>query len=322
MAAIDNIVTLGLLDSDTSTSGYTLMQAAGMSPINLDKISNELDVQGQRLAAKKKAVALNMVRNDFLGYLQANNISPTLSHPTYNTSTFVPGINVGVYAGLRGVNLHKVGDRRSKLTKVKITSVQCYPLTSGAGEIIIQDTQSGVLYDFATPVEFVANRINTFAIEHICENPNVSVVIDQSTISFASAPIACGTGCNGSTPNDCAWADGWNGTAAARGEGYGINVAFQCFCDYDQVIADLSRSFSGQLIWLKWQELIFDEQYKSNRFDNWVVYNREDLPTYIRDAQQQYNSLFNSMSVGLFNILKTYNDPCLNCRGVRTLVNI
>ncbi len=325
MGCIENIVTLGICDDDVSTSGLTLMQAAGMSPKNLENTASEQYVSGVRLATIKKQVAITLLKNDFIGVLIGNNIATTIADPIYDTSTFIPGVDMGLYAGARGVTLHANNSNyHGRLRKRKITGISCYPLTSGNADIQIVDVISGVTTITPFAATFVANRINTFKIDYTCENDTVKVLIDNTDINFASAPISCMKGCNNSMPNNCAWADGWDGTAAVKSEGYGINVMFKCHCDYDQIICDLAPTFTGELIWLKWQELVFDEQYKTNRFSSWVIYNREDIATVVLpQIREQYVKKWNDMVSGaLFNILKTYRDDCLNCRGVRILTNI
>jgi len=323
MACTDSIVTLGICNDDVSTSGLTLMQAAGMSPKNLANIASEQYVQGIALANVKKQVAITLLRNDFISVLYANKIATALSEPIYDTSTFIPGVDMGLYAGARGVVIHGISSGKSKLRKRKITQISCYPLTSGTADIQIVDIIQGVTMITPFAATFVANRINTFAIDYECQNETVKVLVDNTAINFSSAKITCLKGCNNTMPNPCAWADGWNGLEAVKSEGYGINVFFKCHCDYEQLICDLATTYTGKLIWLKWQELVFDEQLKTNRFNSWVVYNREDLPGYISSIQNEYNRTFNDLVAGaLFNMLKTYRDECLDCRGVRVLTNI
>lgn len=302
------------------------MQAAGMSPLNGEKIATEQYGNGMALFAAKKQLAIRAVQNDFLAVLQSNNIAVTVADKVYETSTFDTSTDMGTYAGFRGVKIHGVhAGIRGGLRKLKIKAIQCYPLNSGDGNIYIIDHESGVETTTTVPVTFVANTLNTFTLPdpYICKNPEVAVVIDNTTIHFASSKISCKRGCGGTANNPCAWANGWDGAQEVRSEGYGINVQFYCHCDYDSLMCDLSRPFMGELIWLKWQEFIFDEQRKTNRFNNWVTYNREDLLPYIVELQNQYATKYNSMiSGGLFNILKNYRDECLNCRGIRTVTNV
>ncbi len=326
MSCLDNIVTLGLCEGEENLSGFTLMNAAGMSPVNGERIASEQYGNGITLFNAKKQIAINTVRNDFLGVLQANNIATTIADKLYDTSSFDTSKDMGNYTGFRGVKVHGVhAGVRGGLRKLKIKAIQCYPLVSMGGEIKILDFESGVEITTTIPVTFVANQLNTFTlpIPYIAKNPQIAVVIDNSVQHFASSIITCKRGCNGTANNPCAWSNGWDGTQEVRHEGYGINVQFFCTCDYDSLMCDLSKPYLGELIWLKWQEYVFDEQRKTNRFNAWVTYNRDDLVTYIHEIQGQYSAKFNSMlSGGLFNILKNYRDECLQCRGLRVSTNI
>lgn len=324
MSCVDNIVTLGLCDDEQPSSGLTLMQAAGMSPKNLDKIAAEQYVQGARLAEVKKRLAITFMRNDLIGVMQANRIATTLADPVYDSCKFDPATDMGLFAGNRGIKIHGATDIKTNgLRKLKLKSIQCYPLVSGAGEIIVVDIISGVTTEIPYAVTFVANRVNTFSIDYTAQNRDVMVLINNAEINFASAPVICHKGCDGGAPNPCAWVDGWDGAGAVKKEGFGINVQFYCTCDYDQLICDLAKTMTGELIWLKWQELIFDEQLKTNRFNNWVVYNREELQGVVDSLGSQYASKFNNMvSGGLFNILQNYRDGCLTCRGIRKITNV
>lgn len=326
MSCINNIVSLGYCEGEISTSGLTLMQAAGMSPINADKIATELYRSGYTLLQVKKGLAEKFVRNDFIGVLKANKIASIVTERTYDSSLFNIDKDMGTYAGYRGVKLHSVGSTRGGLKKLKIKAIQCYPLVSGDGVINIIDYIDGVATTTPINVTFVANVINTFTLPepYVAQYHTVAVVIDNTTFHFASAKITCKTGCGGTKPNDCGWCNGYDGSVEVKNEGYGINVQFVCDCDYDQLLCDFSQTFIGELIWLKMQILVFDEQVKTNRFNSWVTYNREEIRSkWIPDLERQYNEKFNSMvGGGMFEMLRQYKDPCLNCRGIRTVSNV
>lgn len=327
MSCIDNIVTLGICpDAGASLSGLTLLQAAGMSPKNMANIATEQYVQGTTLAMQKKELAIIQFQNDFIGALQANKVATTITNTEYETAVFNTTKSVGIYYGERGTVLHKNLRWKGNLRRTFIKEIQLYPFASGDVDITLSVGNNTYTY----PVTLVANQVNVFDSETLGGFPfeipyyvhNVTVKVDNSTIQFASADILCKTGCGGTLPNDCCWADGWDGEKQVRKEGYGVNLVFYCHCDYEKIICDLSKSFTGELIWLKWQIAIFDEQYKSNRFTNWVIYNQERLPDIINDLNNQYNKKWNDLMNGLFAILQNYKDDCLNCRGIRWKTNV
>lgn len=326
MSCLDNIVTLGVCPDDgTSLSGFKLINAPGISIKTLADTANETYLKGAELAMQKKELAINMVRNDFIAALHQNRVVTTISNPEYNTSQFNTGASVATYSGERGVVLHKA-NWRGKLRRLYIKEIQLYPLGSGDATLKIYDGYN--VYEYA--VTLTGGQINTFNEENLdgfpfMMNENstyLKVLIDQSEFPFVSAPITCMVGCNGTAPNPCGWADGWDGAAAVKREGYGINVVFYCDCNYEQILCDLAKSYSGELIWLKWQIAIFEEAQKSNRFNNWIVYGADKIGDQIASLDAKYTSKWNALMEGALGILKTYRDDCLNCRGTRWVTNM
>jgi hypothetical protein len=327
MACIDTIVTLGICpDEEPSKSGFTLLQAPGISVKNLAATATETYGSGTQLALAKKELAITQVKNDFIGALQANKVVTMLSHPDYNTSVFKPESDMGTYAGFRGLTMHIAKMRnRGRIKKTYIREIQLYPLASGDTTLRIHDGYNQIDY----PITVVANQVNVFNKEQLSgfpyelQNDHVVISVDNTNINFAKSEILCGTGCNGGLPNPCAWSDGWNGAAPIKKEGYGINVVFYCDCDYTQIMCDLSNTFIGELIWLKWQIAIFEEQVLSNRFSEWVVYGAEDIrENVLPSLMSKYNAKWNDMMQGLYGILQTYRDDCLQCRGIRWVTNV
>lgn len=322
---LENIVTLGICgDSAASLSGFQLIQAAGISTNNLANIADEDTISGAELALQQKDVSLIQVRNDFIGALQSNNVVTQITNPIYDTAFFLPGESVGVNTA-RGTWLHKNTKYKGSLRKTCIKALQLYPLGTGTGTITIDDG----ITEYSYSVDLVGNQVNTFDGDVLSGFPfevdktsNYVKVLVTSTVAFASSKITCKTGCNGTVPNSCGWAEGWNGAARVREEGYGLNIQFYCECDYTQILCDLSKSYSGELIWWKWQANIFREQQKSNRFNNWVIYKNEDLEKWIADAESNYNRVWNNLMNGMVGILNTYRDDCLNCRNIRWKPNI
>lgn len=326
MACLDEIVTLGICpDEAESLSGFKLIDAPGISIKNLAGIATETYTSGVEMAMAKKSLAITQLKNDFIGALQTNRVVTTQSKPVYDSAIFDTNTSMGTYNGERGTVLHLAGNYTDILRKTYIKSIQCYPLVSGYGQIKITDGFNEYTYD----VEFIANQVNTFTSEQLdgfpflIQSNKATVLIDNTTISFCSSRMKCGKGCNGTIPNPCGWTDGWDGAKHVKSEGYGIVLNFYCECDYTKVLCDLSNTFTGELIWLKWQIAIFKEAALSNRFSNWVIYGKEDIEkSVIPDLTNAYNAKWNELMAGLFSILKTYNGECLDCKGIRRRANI
>lgn len=324
---LESIVSIGLCSNETNTSGYTLMSAPGMSPANGNKIAMEQYGNGIRLFEEKKQLAIKMFRNDFIGTLQGNNIATINTEREFNSAIFDTANNIGTYAGERGIILHgSKSGMTGGLRKLMVTGFQCYPFQSGQCTMVIVDYISGVEKRTEYPFNCIANTLNNITLPepYIAENPHLLVLLDQSTIQFAQSEIKCQKNCDGEGANGCATAEGYDGTQKVRKKGFGLNVKYACRCNYEQLICDFSKVFTGELIWLKWQELVYEEQYKTNRFNGWVIYNREDIwSNIIPDLRVRYQSRFNEMiGASFIGMLKQYSDSCLNCRGVQIITNI
>lgn len=326
MACTDSIVTLGLCpDEDASLSGLRLIDAPGISIKTLALSANETYVKGTELAMEKKALALTLITNDFIGTLQGNRIVTTISNPEYNTSQFDTSTILAASNDEKGTTWHKA-PWRGNLRQSIVKQIEVYPVDSGDAELLIYDGYNTYTY----AVTLVGGQVNVFDESNLSGFPfiinqhssSIKVLMDAPGIRFYSAPISCMKGCNNSMPNPCGWADGWDGTKAVKSEGYGINVVFYCNCNYEQILCDLAKSYSGELIWLKWQIEIFNEQKKTNRFNNWVVYDTATLKEEIQELEAKYTAKWNSLMEGALGILNTYRDQCLNCRGIRTMTNV
>lgn len=320
MGCLDGIVTLGICpDEATPTSGLTLIDAPGVSLKNLANTATETYTSGLEMAMAKKRLAITLLSNDFIGALQSNNVVTQIANPVYDAGIFNTGGNTGNYSGERGLNVYKAYERGGKLKTLYINSVELYPLSSGDATLKIVDGYN----EYSYPITLVANQLNSFGSSELSgfpfevESGGVRILIDQTTVKFANTENICYTGCSGSS-NPCGYVDGWNGTGKVKNNGYGINVKFTCECDYTKILCDLSKSFSGELIWLKWQVLIFEEQLKSNRLTPWVIYGRDEIKdNVLPQLKADYANKWNALMDGMNGILKTYNDVCLNCKGIR-----
>lgn len=320
MACLDEIVTLGLCPDDgTPSSGLKLVDAPGITLKNLALTATETYTSGVDMALAKKDLALILVRNDFISELHRANVITEIAQPVYDAGIFNPDANNGTYSGYRGLTLYKTGYSSTGLKSMFIEEVQLYPLASGEATLKIVDGYKEYTY----PITLVANQVNVFGASELSgfpftvESSSARVTIDNTSISFAKTALICHSGCSGSK-NSCGYVDGWDGTNKVQKEGYGINIKFKCECDYSKILCSLSNSFAGELIWLKWQILIMEEQFNSNRFEGWVIYGRDELKDYIiPQLYSKYNAKWAALTDGLSGILGKYRDDCLNCKKAR-----
>lgn len=326
MACIDEIVTIGLCDTEPSTSGYTLMKAPGISPKVTGQIAQEQYGNALELLQTIKDNAIRMVRTDFNSFLQVKQVASELTKRKYDSASFNIAKSLDLYAGFRGQTLFANSQyQRGKMRQFRVYSVETYALASGDGDIVIADFDNGIAVQTAYPTTFIAGQkqIHELPEPYVATSGQVSVLIDNTTINFASTKILCGAGCGGQARNPCAKVEGYDGDIFVRSEGYGMNVIFSCDCDYDKLICDLAPSFTGELIWYKMQELFYEEMLKSDRLTPVVTYNRAASEAYRQEAAGKYQRKYDSMiSAGMIDMLAKYNDDCLDCRGIRTVTNV
>jgi len=327
MNCIEKIVTVGLCDTEESTSGFSLMKSPGISPKNAANMVQEQYKNINELLDTIKQNAINIVRTDFNAFLYANRIATTLTNRVYDSASFNTSKTKGFYNGMRGQTIwSKVPHKTGNMANLKIHGIDTYTIIGGEGEIVIMDFDNGVPIYTTYQTTFNSNELQYHELPtpYVAKSTQVSVMIDNTSLSFSSSKVICGIGCGGTPKNPCGKVEGWDGTRHVREEGFGMNIHFSCGCDYDKLICDLTPVFTGELIWYKMQELFWQEAYQSNRFTPFVTYNRDDMvKVYIPQLQDKYSTKFNSMvGEGIFNILKTYKDDCLNCRGIQLITNI
>src|SRR5690606_14079781 len=209
--------------------------------------------------------------------INSMNVIADIDNRRYDSGEFMQA-SVGVNPDPRGVVLHPEKPRGG-IRKLVIHSIELYPNTSGDTTLEIIAGGLSISYN----ITVVGGQVNVFDSNNLADFPlwldastkEVKALVDQSAIPFSSSKITCMKGCDGSAPNPCAWADGWNGSSRVKDESYGVVVNFGCECDYSSVLCD--NALAGELLWLKWQINIFQEHMMSNRFNGWVVYTAERI---------------------------------------------
>lgn len=319
-SCLDGIVTVSDVCSGTrecSSSGYDLMDAPEISINNLAAIANEKYISGLNLARSIVINATRMIKNDLIATLNTNGILTNVQNAQYTTS-FNNNAIVPASALERGITLFRNPSIRGNLKKVLIQKVEIYP--SSSGNTVLKVYDNGLVSSYS--ISLVAGQINEFQINHEMSGNYARVLVDNSTIDMYSTTISCKTGCGGSAPNPCGYAQSYDGTSENRSaEGYGLNVYFSCQCNYDEFMCDLSQTYVGELIWLKSRIMLIDEQLRTNRFNDWVTYNRTDLLNFKADLTNQYVNRWNALVSGMYGILQNYRDDCIICRGIQWVVN-
>lgn len=326
MSEIKNIISIrGATTEENvpSLSGFDLMDAPEISLINLANIANEEYISGLALARKKIEQATLLVKNDLMAALAANHVMPNLTAKKYNTGEFKPEVTYPAEARERGITLYKNSKIRGTLRRLKIHTVKVYPLAevSGVALKVYDDYAGGQVTTYN--VNLVADKVNTFSIGYEVKGSFARVLLDGTNVPVASSYLTCFTGCNGVLPNDCGYTKGWYDTREISSkEGFGVNLEFSCECDYEQLLCDLSKSCTGELVWLKTRVLLLEEHLRTNRLNNWVVYGREETQQYLADIENQYREKWNVFTGAMPTLLQSFKDDCLVCNGIKWVTNI
>ncbi len=298
-------------------SGFDLMEAPEISLRTLANMASAEQRQGMELARRKLAQAVMQVKSDFMGALHTNNVITRLVQPELNAAAFNTAVMHAGSTLQRGFTLIKSTTLRGKLRKLYIRKVQVFPLAASSSAFIrIYD--AGMMYGY--PVTLVPNQENTFNIQREVKGRDVRIVLDAPGVPVAGSILNCS--CNGSLPDGSGEITGWNGTGHVKKEGHGLNVGFQYACDYDQLLCDLSTAYIAELIWLKARVLLLEERLRTDRLNNWIVYNRDEAKEHRKEVESDYREKWNMLMGGLYDILKNYRDDCITCRGPRFVTNL
>lgn len=326
MSCLDNIISINGYCGENATaslSGLDLFDAPEISPENLAKITNEQYINGKALAHAKVALATKLVSNDMMSIMAANSVLPNLMDTHYTTGEFKIDKSYSADGKEKGVTLYRNARIKGNLRKIIIHKIFIYPITTANNVVLkIYDDWAGGMISTYT-IDLIANQVNEFEPEYIIKGTFARVILDGSEVSVASSYLTCFTGCNGSMPNDCGYTKGWIGnTEISEKEGYGIVLDFSCKCDYDDLLCGMANNFLGELVWLKSRVLLVEERLHSNRWNNWIIYNREVTADFATELENDYRSKWNTFAQSLPKILKQYRDDCLECRGTRWVDNI
>lgn len=326
MNLLNNIISVRDACSDEpseSLSGLDLMDAPELSPLNLASIANEEYVTGLNLAKRKVQQAVILVRNDMMSVLAANNVIPNLSAKLHTTGTFKPNVTFPAEAKERGLTIYKNKRIKGSLRKLKISTVKMYPLAEAENVAlkIYDDYAGGTVTTYE--VNLTANEVNSFKIDYEIKGSFARVLLDGTGVPVTSAFLTCFTGCNGTLPNDCGYTKGWYDDKEISGkEGFGIVAEFTCECDYEQLLADLSKTYIGEIVWLKARVLLLEEHLRTNRLNSWVIYGREETERFLTDIENQYRDKWNIFTGAMPGILRQFKDDCIICNGIKWVVNL
>lgn len=327
LTCLNNIVTLGVCDDEeTPLSGLTLMDAPEISSTNLANIATEKDISGKALATRILTNAHTLLRNDILTVMASNKMLLDYTARQYETTKFIPTTTIEASALERGLTLYKADDKwRKSLKKLTINYIRVFPLTT-KNDVTFYIHDSGLTQAITSTYSFdlVADEINSFQVDYQVLGEYATISMVDSDVSLATAYLELCAGCSGRKPNDCGYTKSfYDGRSTSGREGYGIGALFTCECDYDVLLCNLAKSTLGKLIWQKARIMVMQEHLSSNRTNNWVIYNRDELKEYhIPKLEQEYENDYKGFIASLKTLAAQYSGECITCNGIKSVVSV
>lgn len=323
---IDNIVVLDNSCGVTPLSGLYLIDAPEISTLNLARTATEKDISGKALANRILTNAGVMVRNDMLSVLAANQMLLDVTDKKHETTKFTPTTTISAAAKERGLVLYKKDQYgfRNSIKKTVITKIQIYSLTTvNDVPVYIHDTGLKEAITSTYSIDLVADEITEVTVNYEVLGAQATVSMDCTNVATASGYLTCFVGCNGTAPNDCGYTKGYNNGSIGGKESYGIGIEFRCECDYDRILCNLAKTSLGKIIWQKARIMLMQEHLSSNRLNDWIIYNREEIKDYhLPKLEQEYNTDWSVFVKSLPALLKQYNGDCIVCNGIRTVIHL
>lgn len=324
MSCLDNIVSVGVCD-EAGTSGFKLIDAAGISASTLAKIADDDNHTGMSLALSKKTIAIIKVKNDFVNMMVANAVTADVSTISYASGDLTSTLQ-DTSALYRGVVVHKANPS-DRIKKTYLKAIHFIPSASGTINMRIEDGNNVLSFAVAA----TGGVMNSIDVSTITSNQKpyevmsgiAKVLILDNGVQLYSSNITCLKGCSGRIPNPCAWVDGWDGSKYVKSNGFGLSVEFNCECDYDEVLCNLANSLVGELVYIAWQIEIMQEQMMSGRFNNIVTYGVEDIrDTWLPSLKAEYKAKWGAVASNIKAIVSKFNSDCVNCRGIKWVTNL
>lgn len=318
-SCLDNIVTIKPLCGNTvSVSGYDLMNAPEISYKQVAAIANEQYVKGLHLLQAKLGLAVTDVKNDFIGLIHSKGFAIGHVGGSFDSGVFNPNIQNPASSAERGLVVYAAPAGRG-LSRLSISEISIYPLVSATG-VPVKIYDNGNVYSYL--FDLVANQKNIFQINHLMQGSFAKVVFNQTDIPTASSRVTCFVGCDGKLPNPCGFIKGFNGSNETSTEAFGLNIKFGCVCEYESILCGLAKSYTGKLVWLKARLHVMQEHLSSTRFNNIVIYGRERIEELKKEVQADYDKVWNELSQSLPQLLKGYQGSCIDCNGIKKVVNV
>lgn len=301
-----------------SASGYDILDAPELSLSNISQIANSDEPNGYLFLKKQLEFAVRDVNNDFIALLNTNNLIVQLGKDSISTGEFTSSY-VNVPNEKQGITIHRNLNqhRPNSIKKLSIRNILIYPTQDHTSTILY--IQDGVEVT-EIPIQLFGNRINKFTIDYVVKNADhVSIYLDN--IETYSSQLTCLIGCGGTIPNECGYVKGYNNGTIVQREGYGINAVFGCDCDYESLLCRFSKTYIGEIIYLKTRSNILKERLYNERVTPYIIYGREEAEKLQVEIENEYREKWNAFVKSVPDLLSKDSD-CINCRRISLVVNV
>lgn len=302
---------------EVSLSGYDLLDAPELSVSNISQIANSDEPNGYLFLKKQLEYAIRDVNNDFIALLNSNNLIVQTGVSSISTGEF-SNAYTNAANQKQGITIHRNANKRpNSIKKLVLKDVLIYPT---------QDHEQTTLYiQDGTEITEIAiklygNRINRFPIEYTAKNSDhLHVYLDN--VETYSSQLTCLLGCGGTIPNECGYVKGYNNGVTVQREGYGINAVFGCECDFESLLCRFSKTYIGEIIYLKARANILKERLYNERLTPYIIYGREEAEKLQVEIENEYREKWNAFVNSIPDLLANDSD-CINCKRVKIVVNV
>lgn len=317
---LQNIVSVTDPCSDvvpTSLSGYDLLDAPEISKSNVSQIANADEPNGYLFLKKQLQYAIRDINNDFIALLNTNNLI---------VQTGVSSISTGEFSNAytntpnqkQGITLHRNSNHRANsIKKLVVKDVLIYPVNDHVETtLFILDGTEVIEY----PIQLIGGKINRFVIDYTAQNSeHLHIYLDN--VETYSSQLTCLLGCGGTIPNECGYVKGYNNGVQVQREGYGINAIFGCECDYESLLCRFSKTYIGEIIYLKARANILKERLYNDRLTPYIIYGRDEAEKMQVEIENEYREKWNAFVSSVPDLLK-HDSDCINCKKVKIVVNV
>lgn len=317
---LNNLVGVSRCGQPT-TAYIDLMRAPEITNKALAKTATDKYTTGFNLAQSMIDNAQTDIIDDLIGRMKINNMIADLTEISYSTGYFHQGTTIlpplpDDITKRPGQILRKVSQRRGSIKRMQITQLELYPVDNAPdAEVHIVDGAERTVYKIALTGGYV-NKLK-LAIPYRVNSEIVSVLIWSPGTRFYSNELICLKGCDGNAPNNCAMSASFNGTTEVRGkEGNGLNVIFECSCDFSALFCDFAKSHLANLIYLKSRMLLLQERIYGDRMNDFIVFGIDEAKELYTLLLSDYTTGMDALFAALPQYLQRIADDCILCRGI------